>query len=224
MNSIEVRRTNLYFDQWRFCGRFHLPECHALRRLDHDWIDSIIGIRRTWGRRPQSNYGGSWRGAWESVDISDTQVKALHNMCDFLLTDPEPRKIMIQGDQLCLYTNQTALFQRIQDLGLARANQITEVRLVGVPNTVRLRSCQYALRSYFRSRKLDQRTAESMKIFLSAQASVRLSPSLHHWCRSDGPWLRAHFFLDHHSTAETSMLQIIVPNVIRVTRPIVTDK
>jgi hypothetical protein len=57
-----------------------------------------------------------------------------------------------------------------------------------------------------------------------AQEQIRLSPSLRYWCENDGQWLYTYYFLDHASASTVDMLQIIAPNIIRCTLPIVTDK
>jgi len=224
LTSSPVKRSTPWHGQWNLCGRFRLAECHALRRLDHDWIDRVIVTRRAWGQRPMMNYGGSWRQGWEPIRITDQDVRALHAMCDFLLTDTTPRKIMIHDDHLYVYANDPVIYHRIVDHGLAQLTELSEVNLTGVAGTVHLRHSDHSLRSYFRGRKLDAATAQSVRRWLSAQESVRLSPSLSYWCENDGRWLYSYYFLDHDSASTTHMLQIIAPGIIRCTLPIVTDK
>lgn len=222
--STLVNRATPWHGQWNLCGRFHLAECHALRRLDHDWIDRVIQTRRAWGQRPMMNYGGSWRTGWEPIRITNEDVRALHAMCDFLITDSTPRKIMIQDNHIHVYANDAAIYQRMLDHDLAQLIELSEVNLVGKPGTVHLRQSDHSLRSYFRGRKLDVAMAQSVKRWLSAQESVTLSPSLRYWCENDGRYLFSYYFLDHDSASTTAMLQIIAPGTIRCTLPIVTDK
>jgi elongation factor P hydroxylase len=224
LTSVPVNRSTLWHGQWNRCGRFYLAECHALRRLDHDWIDRVIATRRAWGQRPIMNYGGSWRHGWEPVRITEEDVIALHAMCDFLIADATPRKIMIQDNHIYVYANDAAIYQRITDHGLAQLTELSEVNLTGVPGTVHLRHSDHSLRSYFRGRKLGAATAQSVRRWLLAQESVRLSPSLGYWCENDGRWLYTYYFLDHDTPSTVDMLQIIAPGIVRCTMPIVTDK
>jgi hypothetical protein len=224
LTSTKVNRATPWHGQWRLCGRFYLPECHALRRLDHDWIDRVIRTRRVWGQRPLLNLGGSWRNGWEPVRISEQDVMVLHAMCDFLLTDITPRKIMIRDNHLYVYANDPAIYQRILDHGLARLTQLSEMQFQGIPNTVHLRRSDHSLRSYLRGRKLDAVLAESVRKWLTAQESAKLSPSLRYWCENQGTWLYTYYFLDHDDMATVNMLQILAPGIIRCTMPIVTDK
>ena len=219
-----VNRSSPWHGRWNLCGRFRLAECHALRRLDHAWIDRVIRTRRAWGQRPMTNYGGSWRSGWAPVRITEQDVRALHAMCDFLVADPTPRKIMIKDNHIYIYANDVAIYQRILDHGLAPLVELSEVRFAGTPNTVHLKRSAHAMRSYFRSRKLDTPTANSVRQYLAAQESATLSPSLSYWCENDGRYLFSYYFLDHDSVAITDMLQIIAPGIIRCTLPIVTDK
>lgn len=224
LTSTVVNRATPWHGQWSLCGRFYLAECHALRRLDHDWIDRVIRTRRAWGQRPMMNYGGSWRQGWEPVRITDKDVRALHAMCDFLTADVTPRKIMIKDNHVYVYANDAAIYQRIIDQDLAPLVELSEVRFTGSPNTVHLRRSPHSMRSYFRSRKLEPATADSVRQYLAAQQCASLSPSLRYWCENDGRYLFSYYFLDHDSASTTAMLQIIVPGIIRCTLPIVTDK
>lgn len=224
LTRVLVNRSRPWHGQWNLCGRFYLEECHALRRLDHDWIDRVIATRRAWGQRPIMNYGGSWRQGWQPVRITDENVQALHAMCDFLIADLTPRKIMIQDNHIYVYANDEEIYQRILHHGLASLVELSVVRLTGSPNTVHLKRSEHSMRSYFRSRKLDTATAHSVRQYLSAQESATLSPSLGYWCENHGRYLFSYYFLDHDSASITDMLQIIAPGTIRCTLPIVTDK
>jgi hypothetical protein len=222
--STLINRATLWHGQWRLCGRFYLAECHALRKLDHDWIDRVIRMRRTWGQRPVMNYGGSWRNGWEPVRITEEDVMTLHAMCDFLLADTTPRKIMISDNHLYVYANDPVIYQRIRDNGLAQFTELSEVQLTGTPNTVHLQRSDHTMRSYLRGRKLDASTATSVRKWLLAQESVKVSPSLRYWCENEGRWLYTYYFLDHDSVNTVDMLRLIAPGIIRCTLPIVTDK
>jgi hypothetical protein len=149
---------------------------------------------------------------------------ALHSMCDFLLSDTTPRKIMISNNHLYVYANDPVIYQRIQDHGLALFIELSEIQLTGTPDTVHLKRSDHTMRSYLRSRKLETATATSVRQWLVAQQSVRLSPSLRYWCENDGRWLFTYYFLDHDSVSTVDMLQLIAPGIVRCTLPIITDK
>lgn len=225
LTRVTQPRQSLWFHQWRLCGKYRLPLCRVLRRLDHDWIDRCIDLRRDWQtRRVTWNYGGSWRGDWQSVPITAQDIQALHAMCDFLITDATPRKIVVSQDTLAVYANDHCVYDRIHDLGLANLVQITEAVLTGEPNTVRLKHSAHQLRSYLRRRRLPSATAHSVRGWLLAQSDVKLSPSLQDWCLQHHDWMYAHYFLDHDAASTAHMLDLMVPGLVRTTLPIVLHK
>lgn len=224
MTKIRVQRNDLFFGNWRFCARFNLTECHALRRLDHDRIDYVIRQRRHWGRKLSGNHGGSWLHAWVPLEITDQDVMSLHDMCEFLQSDVTPRQIMLHCDHMFVYANDLTLFERINAKGLAQLVNVSEAEIIGQPNSILLKKSVWSKRSYLRSRKLNEKIARSMKDFLLVQDSVRLSPSLRSWCEQDRCWVYSHFFIDHHDSAVINMLGFIVPGLVRATRDISAHK
>lgn len=201
-----------------------MPECHALRRLDHRWIDRTLSQRRRWGRRLVNRPVGSWQGVWEPLEINQEMEENLHVMCDFLLLDHTPRRIRIQEDHIFVYSNDQQLFDDINALRICKLCEITGVQLAGTPGAVNLRSSDHVMRTYLRGVRLTADTARSVRAFLRAQQDVRLSPSLSSWCKHDWLWTQKHFFFDHHSTSTTNMLALIAPGLMKTTLPITTDK
>jgi hypothetical protein len=219
-----VQRSTLFYGQYQWCARFHMPECHALRRLDHGWIDRTIAQRRRWGRKLVARPVGSWQRAWETLEIGQDIENNLHLMCDFLVQDHTSRRIRIQEDQMFVYSNDPELFDRMQSLRVCQLGEVTDIQLSGTPGAVNLRSSDHGLRTYLRASRLTARTAESLRGFLRAQQDIRLSPSLAAWCDNTWLWTQRHFFYDHHSATTTNMLELIAPGLAKSTLPISTDK
>ena len=219
-----IKRSSLFYGQYQWCARFHMPECHALRRLEHRWIDRTLAQRRRWGRKLVARPVGSWQGAWAPLEIGPEIENDLHVMCDFLLQDHTPRRIRIQEDHMFVYSNDPALFHRIQSFRTCQLCEVTGVELTGTPGAVNLRSSDHVLRTYLRASRLQAHTAGSVRAFLRAQQDVRLSPSLAAWCDNNWLWTQRHFFFDHHSTTTTNMLELIAPGLAKSTLTIATDK
>lgn len=214
-------RTQPFFGRWQYYALFHLPEAHVLRKLDHDHIDRSIRIRREWQNRTV-NFGGSWYG--RGVPITNSGVANLHGICDFFLGDNTPRKIMIYSHNLYVYANDLNLFDRIERTGTARRLETVQVKLSGTPGTVVLKNPVHKLRSYFSGRDLDPRARDSVKQFLTAQPSIRLSPALTHWIEIEYRFTAPYFFIDHDDTGTTLMLNMIAPGLIRKTLDIEAAK
>lgn len=206
-----------------------MPESFVLRRLNHDYIDQVIRRRKEWavkinGRNPQP---GSWMHSWSKVDITEEQIRNLHQFCDFLLEDPRPRKLTITGDWVYLYTTDASLVRDIQLLPyLDPANISTHcVQQTGTPGTVSLREPRNRYRSYFRHTSLDSQKRQNLRDFLRAQQGVRIGPALADALDSDRTKrLFDYYFIDHDEPGVITMLNLILPGAIRRTLPIVADK
>jgi hypothetical protein len=145
-------------------------------------------------------------------------------MCDFLLGDNTPKKIMICSNNLYVYANDPNLFDRIERTGTAQRLETVQVKLSGTPGTVVLKNPVHKLRSYFSGRDLDTQTRDSIKQFLTAQPNIRLSPALRHWISIEYRFTAPYFFIDHDDTGTTLMLNMIAPGVIRKTLDIEAAK
>ena len=219
-----LHSNRLFYGQYRWCGRFRMPECHALRGLDHRSIDRTVSLRRRWGRRMIERPVGSWRGLWEPLEITDSMVMDLHDLCDFLQRDPTPRRMRIQEQHVMFYCDDPEFLDRIEALGVARRLETTHIEIKGIPGTINLRHSGYRLRSYLRQSRLTEAAARSVSGFLLAQQDVRLSPSLTEWCTEQRTFMRAHYFFDHLDPGTAHMLNLIKPGLVKSTLSITTDK
>lgn len=221
-------RTKLWFDRFSYRVKLFLPECSALRTLDHDKIDRVIASRRDWGRRIQQAHPGSWSRSWVKSQITEEQVANLHVFCSFLLQDERPRKMVITGNVLYLYSTQPDLLEEAKSLPCfspQRQYPIEQVILVGQPDTVRLKKANHRYRTYLRHSRVDQQQLAGLRAFLSAQENVRVGPALQ--SALDMPntkWLFDYYFVDHDDASMITMLNMILGRSVRSTQPIVEDK
>lgn len=220
-----VSRTHLWYNLYRYSGRFYLPECFCIRHMSHDQIDRIIKIRRSW--TAPTMQPGSWAARWRPVTLSDQQVQDLHDVCEFFITDQRAKKAVFSGDHFTVYANDLAVINDVSSLSAMRnrASWLWEAVLTGHPNTVALKKSAYNMRSYFRSMAPTAATMNSIKQFLLAQSDIRLSPSLREaideprTCR-----FHDYYFFDHNHMGTVNMLSMISPSCIRKTMPIIVDK
>jgi len=217
-------RSQPWHGRYDHCVRFVIPEASVLRYLDAKRIDKIIAWRREWGRKVMTN-PGSWVHAWAKADITDQQVVDLHAMCDFLVNDARPRKLMISTDVVYLYTTDETLVRDVMSLPYVQNAVHYQARIQGPPNTVLLKNPRHAWRSYFRQQLITAEQKHSLVKFLTAQSDVRLSPSMK-WFLISGHQTRVfdYYFVDHDDSGFITMLSLIAPGIIRRTLPIVTDK
>lgn len=222
-----VKRTEPWYGKFNYCLTFCLEEAFSLRNLNHSHIDRILEIRAGWGRRmATTNYGGSWRGSWIPVNITEDTKKNLHSLCDFFLSETSEHKMMIASDWIHVYTNDLDLLGRISDLPFLSRNRmyLSHHSIVGEPGTVYLKKACYQYRSYFRYAKQELEQANHLRKFLAAQEHIRLSPSLQQWVGQTSQTVSEYFFIDHDDMGVLVMLGLLNPKIIRKTLRISTDK
>ena len=222
---VQEYRTDPWYGKYYYCVRVYLPEALALKSTSHSGIDHRITTRREWGRKFTKN-PGFWHTEWNSVEITDQDVKNLHAMYDFLLDRRDQNKIMISMDWMYIYTNDHAMIDAVCDLDfLSKPVKIIRCELQGESGTICLKNPRHQYRSYLRYRKLSQSIAESLRNYLGNQESIRMSPSLKNWV-TGSRWdiVQDHLFFDHDDLSITSMLALISPGITRKTQRIVADK
>ena len=221
-----LERPNLWFREYDHCLRFYINEGSVLRYKNHDVIDRVIARRKEWGRvMSHSPQPGSW--AWRPLEITDQDLRNLHQMCDFFLHEKRTYKIMIFGNWVYIYTKDPTLLDDISRLDLLDPTQMirTQLRLIGKPDTIVQKNPRYAKRSFFRNLSLSQNQKDSMFNFLATQDRIRISPALKHAMSSQYiTRTMDYFFIDHNDDAVLIMLSLIVPNIIRKTLPITAYK
>jgi hypothetical protein len=218
-------RTDPWHGKYHCCVRVYLPAASALKSTSHRDIDLRIATRREWSRKFTKN-PGSWHIDWDPVDITDLDVKNLHDMHDFLLDYRDQNKIMISMDWMYIYTNDQTMIDAVCVLDFfSKPVKVTSCKLQGESGTVCLKTPRHQYRSYFRYRKLSQPIAQSLRSYLSNQESIRMSPSLQHWV-SKSRWdsVEDYLFFDHDDLSITNMLALIAPGITRKTQRIVADK
>ena len=227
------QRTTPWYGEYLTSVRFYLHEAGCLRPGDHAGVDRRIKMRREWGRRQRTTPGSWWAMSWEPITITDQDAANLHHMLDFLDQHRGHHQVMIAQDWLYVYTNDPGMIDEICDLPYVNSSgkiiRITHCDLRGDPGSVYLRDSRHQYRTYLRGRKLEGRTARSLREYLHAQDSIRMSPSLREWGRfwqadQDYCFVYSHYFFDHSDTRITQMLGLISPNIVRKTQAIVTDK
>lgn len=220
-----IPRTHLWYDVYRYSGRFSLPECFCIRHMSHDQIDRIIKIRRSW--TAPTMQPGSWAARWRPITLSDQQVQDLHDVCEFFITDQREKKAVFSGDYFTVYTNDLDVIRDISALSAMknRASWLSEVVLSGIPNTIVLKNPRHSMRSYFRTLVPSTSTMINIKQFLLAQTDIQPSPSLREALVEERVRrFHDYYFFDHDNMGTVNMLSMISPGCIRKTMPIIADK
>lgn len=222
-----VSRTELWFKKYKYCVRVPMEEATALRELNHNAIDHVIDMRRSWGRRRRQaiNHGTNWVN-WNDKRIAAETVQRLHQCCDFLITDTRDRKLVLIYNTVHLYTTDYDLIQDFlaQSFVSAESATISQCELVGIPGTIQLQDPNHQFRTYFKHVTLTDNSADNLRRFLQVQEDLRISPALTEWILAKGNRMHDYYFVDHDNSGVISMLNLIVPGVIRKTLSIVATK
>jgi len=167
---------------------------------------------------------GSWH--WAQLDITDQDESNIMSMLDFLLADQRDYRKTVSGDWVWFYSNDVSFIDDIERLPwLNRRSSIqrTRIHLKGTPGTVRLRESQKRYRSYFRGyMKLTEQQETALAQYLANLPDIRLSPSLQEWVKDSSPkyYIGDYYFIDHDDMGIVTMLSLIIPGLIRRTKPI----
>lgn len=229
-----VKRTTPWFGIYDYCARIYLSEAFMLRNLDHDYINRIAGYQ---------DYNRLQRAVDPVVNVHRHE---LHAMCDFLLQDQRPRKIVVTHDWLYLYFNDPTLAKDLKSLDFIDVEkiEISQYQQFGQANAINLHDPKYAYRTYFRNINPSDEEYLRLRDYLLAQEDISLSPGLrmffeyhdrylentqnnvqNNWTQN---WrshrIQEYHFIDHDSPSLVSMLRLLYPRLIRKTLPITAYK
>lgn len=214
LNPKPKNRTEFFYKEFQYGAHFYLKESSSLRKLDHDYIDRTLLMRKNYHQR-LVNFGGSWYN--NAPDITAEITENLHNFCDFLKQNTVKKKIVIYSNHVYIYCNDIGLFNSINDLGYIKMIDFFSCDICGSPGTVILKNPKHKLRTYFRSLQLDDAAITAVKTLLSNQPDVRMSPSLMTFFDRSWNYIQDHFFIDHDDDKLLLMLKLIRPELIRKT-------
>lgn len=210
-NAVTVARSTLYFHQWKYVLTFHLPEASFLRVLDHDRIDQTVSYRNEWIAQ---------RGVRDVV--APATRKILHEACDYLLTRAHPYKKVVYGNGIWLYTNHLTDFEDIGNIPTGKVLCVNQAEIAFAPGVVTLKDPQHAFRTYFRERWLDDNELSNLRrYFQTREGMFRTSPGFAHLINGRRMWLAANYFVDHNEPNADFLINMVVPNVVKKTLPIV---
>jgi hypothetical protein len=220
-----VSKDRLFYDQYRYCMTAGIRESGGLRRLTHEYIDYVIQIRKE--HRDVSYASPSWRGG---QPITQDVVDNLHNFCQILIDTKHQFKLVVEFNNVRLYSNTKQLYQKVLSSKLDfKYTTLKEVIVDRPRDSIRLKNPQYKFRSYFnRAKMTDQQKQSIVQYFNNStgsrteRASIRLSPCLQDWAKqSFFKWTESYYFVDHDDESWMIMLSLIRPGLIKKTNTIV---
>lgn len=227
-----VLRDRLFYNQFEYSLRFYLENVSCLRDLDPDKINLVIRYRNewrqsmnlhSWGQNSQLNRLMNSLPA--DRGITPESAQRLHDLADILRSVTQEFKLVISVNVGTLYTNDLALIDRLDSLAMLTKKAYSRAQVARPYNTVMLKQPQHQLRSYIRSTKLSDIQRTGLENFFNNQPDLRLSPAFARWLSVHSTWAPPytmdHFFVDHDTVPQLTMLGLVVPGLIRKTMQII---
>lgn len=230
MNKTKIhRRTDLWHGKYNHCIRIFLREAPCLRDINQtpDKVRAHIQRRRDWGVKLSANLNPKQPGSWfnQGLEITAEDENRVLSMLDFLRTSTAAYRKVISGDWMYFYSADPGFIDSIETLSFLErrgAIQRSRIDLQGTSGTVRLQESPYQHRSYFRGylRLTDQQN-QALQRYLTQNPDIRLSPALKEWTENMRQYyIGDYFFIDHSDMGIVTLLSLIVPGIIRRTKPI----
>lgn len=210
---------------------FELAEVSSLRILDHDSIDDTMEKRRVWREIAQQrwvngrqNHGVIISRQFHKI-ITQEIIDNLHELAEVLLTATQEFKLVVSVDQARVYANDTALFDRIEQLQVCAYITYAQAQIDRPKDTIKLKRTGHDRRTYLRYAKMTMDEKDRLIAFLEAQQpTVRLSPGLKDWMLSSFNRCQDYFFIDHSGESWLTLLNLVHPGLVRKTIHIIPAK
>jgi len=222
----------LYFDQYRYSLKLHLKDFSCLREMRNSTktqteVEFITAKRFA----KRLSYDRFWTYTEPGTAILNTTNEQtttkmrLDNLIDLLGVLWPVRdqvKIIFSGDWGYIYSNDKDLLIQINNLHYVTGYYIKEAVISKPKNTVVLKSSAYRFRSYFAYKKYDEDKKARILDYLKNQPDIKIGKGLKHWLKYKiSDWSRRHYYFDHNDPKIELMLQLMFPDIIRITMPII---
>ena len=230
----------LYYDVYQYCLSFRLENLSALRgpygpvaEFQEEIRWRFENRRNNMLRYGQRNLGGSWRTVQNPNFMDESALQNLLDFAELLVPNLDLCKLVVSGTHGYVYSNDITLLKHIAQAGCIEPLKITEMAVTHPRDRVLLRRSQHSHRSYFRDRNLSDNEYETLRNFLTLRCNqMRLSPALNNWLnetqinhglligqRFARRYTMRHWFIDHDAGIPL-LLELVVPRLIRETKPI----
>lgn len=229
--ELKENTDRLYFDQYRYSFKLMLKDFSCLRELCNSTETQaefevtmakrfVIGLSydRFWTFRVDTpaDY------LWSHETVTKIRLNNLVDMLGHLWPIRKQVKIMFSGDWGYIYSNDRDLLIKIDDLPCVTGYYIKEAVVSRTKNTIVCKSSAYRFRSYFAYKKYDEDKKARILDYLKNQPDVKIGRGLNRWLKYKiSDCSRRHYYFDHNDPKIELMLQLMFPDIIRTTMPII---
>jgi hypothetical protein len=235
--ELKEKTDRLYFDQYRYSFKLQVKDFSCLREIRSSTktqteVEFIVTKRFA----KRLSYDRFWTytspglaipglailNVIEEQTTTKMRLDCLMDLLGHLWPVRNQVKIMFSGDWGYIYSNDRDLLIKIDELPYVTGYYIKEAVVSRTKNTVVLKSSAYQFRSYFAYKKYDEDKKARIQDYLKNQPDVKIGRGLNHWLKYKiSDWSRRHYYFDHNDPKIELMLQLMFPDIIRTTMPII---
>ena len=220
-----LKRDKFYFDQYQYSLTVRVELAGAIRDFKGDYEKDRARAHDhfEWRERILQRT----RHGLEAKIHEERRTPVYHLLkifCDRIADQGRDFKVIITLGQVCVYSSDYHWISGITDI--FHNSNFTKIELAYPPDTVALvRPTGFQFRTYLKQKMLSADSALYLRNWLKNQQDVRLSPGLHVWSKNVWRDTASGYFFEHNDLRMVSMLNIVVPDMIKNTKTIiVVDK
>lgn len=211
----KTHRDRLYWDEFQYCAVFRQADINLIRGLDWAQFQRSLGFRRNWAQiQNRHHIDEQW----------------LTQTFDFFKNAPAKFKLTFSWEYCYVYTNELPWIQRLpQQCSYITHFTLSQVVADRPRDQVSLLNPTHKYRTWFREKAVTAEVKTRLLNWVQAQepGEIKLSNSLRYWLKNIEPlgqinkfWLQRHFFIEHNSPQYETMLNMIMPAMVRKTQTV----
>jgi hypothetical protein len=229
--ELKEKTDRLYFDQYRYSFKLQVKDFSCLRELCNSTkTQTEFEVMMAKRFVVRLSYDRFWTFRVDTPadlirtheTVTKIRLDNLTDMLGVLWPIRKQAKIMFSGDWGYIYSNERDLLIKIDELPYVTGYYIKEAVVSRTKNTIALKSSDYRFRSYFAYKKYDEDKKARILDYLKNQPDVKIGRGLNQWLKYKiSDWSRRHYYFDHNDPKIELMLQLMFPDIIRTTMPII---
>ena len=221
--GVKVRRKDtdrLFYDRYHYGIDLRMEDISCLRGLDKLPDDYRTEITRRYHQKYQWTYRYHDRLIQAARD--QEKLESLYKLAELLDLYQTEIKLIVSGNCGYVYTNNIELLLSVLKDFPQHVRQLRQACIVRPRNTVSLHNSPHQFRTYFREKSINQTEKQQLLTFLQNQTEWHVSKALlKRLSRFSPMWMSRSYFIDHNTESEVVMLNLIGPNILQMTMPVV---
>ena len=199
----------LFYSEYKYCFRCHLPHANSINKdFNPEHIKRIMGLRLNLYKRENTS---------DKKFPNDATVKDLLKANEFFKSIARSNKFVYTGHNAYVYTNDYSLLDALDNLDIG-LDQCTTVNVDRPKNTVFARYPGFDQRCILKEVNITNEEKVNFVKFLEGnKQNVQPSRGLARFLknRHNYHWLRGYFFVDFSDEKLISIMELMVPGIIK---------